>query len=294
MIGAAGPVAAMLPDGQRLHLHHGPIDLVIQVDASEDERQAAFDQATRRFAAVLEELVGELPHLRQRTRPESVFNGAIARRMQSATLAYRDRFITPMASVAGAVADDIMAEMKRSRILDRAFVNNGGDIALHLSPDTTYTALVVADPCSGRTGARAVIAAEDGVGGIATSGRHGRSHSLGIADAVTVLATSAAAADAAATMIANAVDLPGSDRIHRRPARDLDPDSDLGERLVTVGVASLDAAEIDRALVAGVDYATGLLRTGIIRAACLSLAGQSRVIAASGDRATLQRTEQTE
>ena len=52
--------------------------------------------------------------------------------------------------------------------------------------------------------------------GIATSGWRGRSFSLGIADAVTVLAATAAEADAAATVIANAVDLPGHPAIDTR------------------------------------------------------------------------------
>ena len=75
--------------------------------------------------------------------------------------------------------------------------------------------------------------------GIATSGRHGRSFSLGIADAVTVLARTASQADAAATIIANAVDLPGHPAIIRCPANELQPDSDLGARLVTRDVGEL-------------------------------------------------------
>ena len=78
--------------------------------------------------------------------------------------------------------------------------------------------------------------------GIATSGRHGRSFSLGIADAVTVLAKTASQADAAATIIANAVDLPGHPGIVRLPANELQPDSDLGARLVTRGVGALGRA----------------------------------------------------
>ena len=86
--------------------------------------------------------------------------------------------------------------------------------------------------------------------GVATSGWQGRSHSLGIADAVTVLARCAAVADAAATLIANAVDVdhPG---IRREPARVLDEDSDLGDRPVTVAVPALDPETIDAALDAG-------------------------------------------
>ena len=89
------------------------------------------------------------------------------------------------------------------------------------------------------------VHADDPVRGIATSGRHGRSFSLGIADAVTVLAKTAAQADAAATVIANAVDLPGHPAILRRPACELQPDSDLGDRLVTRDVGALSEQEIE-------------------------------------------------
>ena len=51
---------------------------------------------------------------------------------------------------------------------------------------------------------KSLLAAVTGspVRGVATSGWRGRSHSLGIADSVTVLAATAAMADAAATVIA--------------------------------------------------------------------------------------------
>ena len=60
---------------------------------------------------------------------------------------------------------------------------------------------------------------------------------------VTVLADTAACADVAATLIANAVDLPGHGAITRAPARTLFPDSDLGAIPVTTDVGALSAAE---------------------------------------------------
>ena len=77
---------------------------------------------------------------------------------------------------------------------------------------------------------------------------HGRSHSLGIADSVTVLAQSAAIADAAATLIANAVDIPGSPAVIRKPANELTPDSDLGDRLVTVDLKEIRQGQIEEAV----------------------------------------------
>jgi hypothetical protein len=114
------------------------------------------------------------------------------------------------------------------------------------------------------------------VRGLATSGRAckgsgGRSFSFGIADAVTVLARDAAAADAAATIVANAVDLPGHPAIGRAPAADIDPDSDLGDRLVTVDVGPLAAGEARAALATGMARAAALQRAGLIYGAVLVL-----------------------
>jgi ApbE superfamily uncharacterized protein (UPF0280 family) len=125
---------------------------------------------------------------------------------------------------------------------------------------------------------RITLHAEDGIGGIATSGRHGRSHSLGIADSVTVLAATAASADAAATLIGNAVDLPGHPGIARQPANTLSPDSDLGNRLVTVDVFPLPAHDVQQALDAGHAAALGMIDAGLIRAAALFLKGETRLV----------------
>ena len=266
-----GPQIAFLPDHRRLHLQHGPIDLII--DAEGPGRDAALRAAAARFDSVLDDLVGELPLLRAPTglRPE----GAIAQAMRAATLPFRPAFITPMAAVAGAVADSVLSAMTGAGALTRAYVNNGGDIALHLAPGESFTAAI-----AGGTPGRATIGADSPTRGIATSGRHGRSHSLGIADSVTVMACTAAQADAAATLIANAVDLPGNPKITRTPARDLSPDSDLGDRLVTVDLAPLTAAEIDTALARGLAFAETCRARGLIHAALLTLSGQTRTLGA--------------
>jgi ApbE superfamily uncharacterized protein (UPF0280 family) len=118
----------------------------------------------------------------------------------------------------------------------------------------------------------------DPVRGVATSGRHGRSFSLGIADAVTVLAGTASQADAAATVIANAVDLPGHQAIIRKPANELQPDSDLGARLVTCDVGALSHDEIATALESGAECARRLFDRGLIEGAVLRLCGDMLVI----------------
>ena len=121
------------------------------------------------------------------------------------------------------------------------------------------------------------IDATSGIGGIATSGARGRSFSLGIADAVTTLARDAATADVAATLVANAVNV-DSPAIRRRPARELDPDSDLRDLPVTVSVGPLTSAEIDAALANGEGRALDYRRRGLIVDAALMLAGRSRML----------------
>ena len=278
-----GPQAALLPDG-RLHLHHGPIDLVIMAEAqSEAATRTAFRAARDRFATVLDELVPELPLLRAPLGALPV--GQIAQRMHRAcgTVAQGD-FITPMAAVAGSVADEVLAAMLAATPLTRAYVNNGGDIALHLAPGAAYRAAIAG--LDGQLAGRITIRAGDGIGGIATSGQGGRSLSLGIASSVTVLARNAATADAAATLIANAVDLPDHPAITRQPACDVWPDSDLGARPVVTHVAPLAPADIARALSQGATRAQAMIATGAIAAAALVLQGQGVTVGQFEDGAT--------
>ena len=278
----SGPHAALLADGRRLHLQHGPIDLIIEAAGPPGEVIAAYGQARECFATVLRDLVTELPVLRSPARAGArQAYGPVARRMEAAVQPHADRFITPMAAVAGAVADHVLAALREGRRLRRAYVNNGGDIALYLAPGAHFKIGIVSDPRSVVLAGSAMLESGASARGIATSGRHGRSHSLGIADAVTVLAVSAAQADAAATLIANAVDLPDSPLIERVAARDLAPDSDLGSRLVTVDVAPLCPNDVETALDRGMVVAEDMRRHGLIEAAWLSLRGVVRVSGAS-------------
>lgn len=275
----SGPQSALLGDG-RLHLQHGPIDLIIESFGPCVDVSRSYHQAKRRFETVLDELVGELPRLRLPLDGVSPPEGPTARRMACACERHGGVFITPMAAVAGAVADEVMAAMVRGRRLKRAYVNNGGDIALFLAPGESFDIGIVSSVQPPTAAGRIRIDAADPVRGVATSGFHGRSLSLGIADAVTVLAETAAAADAAATMIANAVDLPGHPSIGRQPARDLDPDSDLGARMATVRVGPLSEEESQTALEAGLAAARALVEDGEIHAAALCLNNEIRTTGA--------------
>ena len=271
---------ALLGDGRRLHLHHGPIDIIALAEGGTAEVKAAYSQAGERFATILEELVAELPRLRAPTaaaRP--LLKGTVARRMATAVWPHRGVFVTPMAAVAGAVADEVLAALTAGRDLARVYVNNGGDIAFHLARGQSFDAGIVDDADAPELDARVRLTYDMPVRGLATSGWRGRSHSLGIADAVTVLAGCAAQADVAATLIANAVDV-DHEQIERVPANSLSDDSDLDDLPVTVKVGDLPPDALERALAAGLACAHALQDRGLIFSAYLSLQGHVKTLGA--------------
>ncbi len=271
---------AQFPDG-RQHFQHGPIDIVIGADGEATTVRAAHDDAWQRFSTVLPELVAELPLLRRPVRGPCALRGGIAQRMWLASRPHHAEFITPMAAVAGAVAQELIGFYQRPGI-ERAWVNNGGDIALHLAPGASLRIGLFADLarldarqlCEGLAlDAHFTIQHDVPVRGIATSGWRGRSFSLGIADSVTVLARTAADADAAATMIANAVNV-DDPAIRRAPASSLKDDTDLGDIPVTVGVPPLAHTQVQAALRAGLKRARALQSRGLVWSAALICQGR--------------------
>lgn len=271
------PAQVRMLDGRRLHLHDGPMDLVVEAFGEAECVRAAYQAAAERFVGLLDELCGELTLLRQPVRAGAAIpSGVVARRMHAAVAPIADsEFITPMAAVAGAVAEEILVAMVHAAPLSRAYVNDGGDIAIHLTRGQQFDVALIDRPDVPSLFAKATIRFEDSVRGIATSGWRGRSFSLGIADAVTILAPTAAEADAAATIVANAVDLPGHPAIVRVPAREISPDSDLGDIPVTRGVGCLQPQDIAEALGRGLRRAKELRDAGLICAAALHLQGET-------------------
>ncbi len=285
-------------DAQRWHFQHGPIDLVISADGDAAALASAHAAAWQRFEQVLPELVQELPQLRQAVSSKATdcpLKGPVARRMWQACRPYAMDFITPMAAVAGSVAQEIIACYQRPGIA-RAWVNNGGDIAVHLSPRQSLKVGLYADIArldvaqlqdqlllDGQFSVEAAMP----VRGVATSGWRGRSFSMGIADSVTVLARTAAQADAAATVIANAVNVNDA-RVQRAPAASLKDDSDLGQRLVTINVPPLPPALVLQALQAGLATARALQSEGLIDSALLVCQQQALQTSENAPSETLQ------
>ena len=260
------------------------MDIVIGAEGEPDAVQRSHADAWTRFRGLLQELVSELPALRSPVDDVCHLRGDVARCMWQAARLFCPAFVTPMVAVAGAVAQHLIQAYQRPGVT-RAWVNNGGDIALLLTPATSFRIGLYADidrlawldttdglPVDDVLDGVFEVAHASPVRGVATSGWRGRSFSLGIADSVTALAATAAQADAAATLIANAVDVdhPG---IRRRPANQIKDDTDLGGIPVTVDVPRLKPAQVAQALEAGRVQALALREAGHISACVITCQG---------------------
>jgi ApbE superfamily uncharacterized protein (UPF0280 family) len=189
--------------------------------------------------------------------------------MIDSVTAIGDDDLTPMAAVAGTIADAV-ADWLYERGATRVIVDNGGDIAIRLSPGEHATVGVrpqITSPLISH-----VINLKSGLSwGVATSGLGGRSFTRGIASAVTVLAANASVADAAATSVANAciVDAP---YLVQLPAEEMDPHSDLTGIRVTVASGLLSSEKIGLAVRRAGRKAENFSRRNIIIGAFIALA----------------------
>jgi ApbE superfamily uncharacterized protein (UPF0280 family) len=248
----------------RLFLNHGPIDIVLE--AFGKDKPLAYEKAKKYFSTLLNELVLDMDLLKKEVVPHRNFNNKISQSMQNATEKFYPEFITPMAAVAGSVADNILNVLVKDTKLEKAYVNNGGDVSFYLTENQTVKSSLASIP-----NIIAEIDYKDKSRGIATSGWRGRSFSLGIADSVTVLADNAAMADAAATMIANSVNIKNHPSIIKKPAEEIYEDSDLKNLMVTVEVGDLKQSEIEDALRNGNEVGKTYLENGLINSALIEL-----------------------
>ena len=248
----------------RLFLNHGPIDIVLE--AFGKDKPLAYEKAKKYFSTLLNELVLDMDLLKKEVVPHRNFNNKISQSMQNATEKFYPDFITPMAAVAGSVADNILNVLVKDTKLEKAYVNNGGDVSFYLTENQTVKSNLASIP-----NIIAEIDYKDKSRGIATSGWRGRSFSLGIADSVTVLADNAAMADAAATMIANSVNIKNHPSIIKKPAEEIYEDSDLKNLMVTVEVGDLKQSEIEDALRNGNEVGKTYLENGLINSALIEL-----------------------
>jgi ApbE superfamily uncharacterized protein (UPF0280 family) len=231
----------------KVHFDYGPVSMVLSAGAGGKPLTELCCRAFEAIDAALTEITGSLPILRRYVSqiPSSALSG-LPRRMLESVLAVGDPLMTPMAAVAGAVAD-AAADWLFSRGADQVLANNGGDIAVRLGPGKSVKVGIVSSLARGEIEEIVTITEHDGIGGIATSGLGGRSFTRGIAQGVTAFARSGVLADALATRLANTSFIP-SPRVFTGKAGILDPGSDIADLEVVIGMDPLHAEEVERSL----------------------------------------------
>lgn len=110
--------------------------------------------------------------------------------------------VGPMACVAGAIAEFVGKDIEG--VSDEYIIENGGDISLRTDRERTVVIYANESPYSGKIGIR-LIPDGEAYGICTSSGTVGPSYSLGKADAVCVVGTSALFADGLATLLGNMV-----------------------------------------------------------------------------------------
>lgn len=275
----------LLPLGPgRLRVEWGPVSLVLAARWAGPPPLGGLEAGGRGALELLEELAAYRRLLAtdvRRIRNPAALPGCV-RHLVDAVRPFAGEFVTPLAAVAGAVADRV-ADLLAEGGAVWTVVSNGGDVALRLAPGKAASVGLVPRVDSAEPVARVQVAAEDGVGGVATSGFGGRSHTLGIADAVTVFAERAALADAAATLAADAVDA-DSPAVTRVPAEELDPETDLRGLRVTRTVGALTRGEVERALDRGAEWVRARVEEGLLKGAVLFLRGHRRTVGWPGEQ----------
>jgi ApbE superfamily uncharacterized protein (UPF0280 family) len=177
---------------------HGETDLQVSAECDLAAEAAAVVAALRED---LEGYVAAHPRFAESFVPVTVDSGApeIVRAMAAAA---ETAGVGPMAAVAGAVAERVA----RSLAADSAevIVENGGDVYFVGRTPRSVLLLAGDSPLSGRL-AVALTAESLPCAVCTSSGTVGHSVSLGVADAVMVIAEDGALADAAATAAGNLV-----------------------------------------------------------------------------------------
>jgi uncharacterized protein len=208
-------------------------------------------------AALQEPPLGSLPHV-----------------MWEAARLVGDSDLTPMASVAGTIAD-ATADFLVSLGMTRVVVNNGGDLALRLTGAERLYVGIRRDIRSTEVTHKVLLTAEMGIGGVATSGLGGRSFTRGVASSATAFAPTCARADAAATALGNATCV-NSSKVERCRAESIYPDTDLKGIEITRVVGELSVREIELALKQATKKAERMVAESVIVGACFFVKGAMR------------------
>jgi ApbE superfamily uncharacterized protein (UPF0280 family) len=267
----------ILPDGS-IYFDAGPMQLRIHVRQGDGPATHLALAGAEKAYSLLEELSKHKEIITGfvcAVHPQPEYPAVVVRMIESVRKT-GDPSLTPLAAVAGTVADEVADFVWALEKVDKVVINNGGDIALRLRRGASAKIGLQENLSVGRYSNVLIAEHFHGIEGVATSGLGGRSLTKGIASAVTSVASTASMADAAATIIANAVDV-DSPCIVRTQAEEIDPGTDIPGQSVTIRVGRLNRLEIEEALEAGMAAADKLRRRGCIMGAVLSLQGTTIV-----------------
>jgi len=264
-------------DDRRIHIaegnraviaENGPMRLVIQAyDGERAELQLAREAAQYGFSCLADVAADRTLLCRPHGTITSPPTRCSGQAMLAAVRNVGDADLTPMAAVAGTIADQV-ADWLFSKGLSKIIVDNGGDIAIRTLPGQEVTVGLRPTVSSPQISHLVRLQPSHRSWGINTSGLGGRSFTRGIASAVTAFGGCSSVADAAATAVANCclVDDPA---IIQAPANSIDPTTDLGELPVTVQVGNLSDEACLAALKAGLAKGQELVERGLISGAFL-------------------------
>ena len=230
-------IIVKLEDQNCVMAENGPMRIVIQAwDKEKPDLEMASKAAEFSFACLAQVAQN---HERLKQQPFKIPEGLdpIPVDMMKSVMATGENSLTPMAAVAGSIADAV-ANWLFNKGMSRVIVNNGGDIAIRLAENETAKVGIKTDIKNPNISHVVELSSCHPSWGINTSGLGGRSLTRGIASAVTAFARASSLADAAATSIANAC-FARDDSIVQVMAQKIDPLTDIKAVPVTVKIGQL-------------------------------------------------------
>jgi hypothetical protein len=255
-----------------MFLEIGPASLVIS--GEKDGILYSFDRCKleEKIRSILGEIREFLPVLKQKAYriKNTKHMPDVPRKMVEAVKAIDEASLTPMAAVAGSVADAIKDFLK-NECPDLVSINNGGDISI-FNRKGRGLKIDIGDIHTGESSPYMLNIEQLIDYGLATSGFGGRSFTLGLADSVTVIAATGAVADAAATFICNYTNTE-SDKVIRQKASEIDPLTDIPDDNVTIRIDQLNDNDILQALENGLNIAANIKKQRHIYDAIINLQG---------------------
>ncbi len=260
-------------DDQTIQAECGPMRLTIQAFKTGTSQLALARKAAKTAFSYLACIAG---YRRDLCRPAQKItrlpDDRLARQMIISAQSIGDDDLTPMAAVAGTLADAVADWIYRHGA-SKVVVNNGGDIAIRMADSESVTVGIRTDIRRPDITYVLDLNGSRPTWGVTTSGFGGRSFTRGIASAVTVVADQASIADTAATAIANACTVTDA-AIVRKPARALDPATDIPDIDVTVAIGPLPSEKKQIALNRALEKANVLVREKHIIGALLTIDGE--------------------